>query len=282
MRLKDILVHLDGSARSDVRLRLAADLARRHGAHVAGLYVADLVLPSGFAGGFGDGAAAIGPMLERLREEAQATASEVETRFRETVRREGIEGEWRLVEGVAAEHVALHARYADLALVGQHDPAGEQPAASAIIERVLFTSGRPVLIVPFAGRFATTGRRVLVGWNASREATRAVHDALPLLAEAEEVAVLSVNPLRGPDAHGEVPGADIALHLARHGIKVEAAQTVSEEVGEGDVLLNQAADMAADLLVMGAYGHSRLREFVMGGVTRTILQRMTVPVLMSH
>lgn len=282
MRLKDILVHLDGSERSDERLRLAVDLARRHGAHLSGLYVVDLVLPVGFAGGFGDGGAAIGPMLERLREEAMATASEVETRFRELTRREGIEGEWRLAEGISAELVALHARYADLVLVGQQDPEGEQPAASVIIERVLFTAGRPVLIVPFAGRFGTAGRRVLVGWNAGREATRAVHDALPLLLDAEEVTVLSVNPRGGPDGHGDVPGADIALHLARHGVKVEATRTVSEEVGEGDVLLNQAADMMADLLVMGAYGHSRVREFVTGGVTRTILQRMTLPVLMSH
>lgn len=282
MQLKDILVHLDASERSDVRLRLAVDLARRHEAHLTGLYVVDLVLPVGFGGSFGDGGVGIGPILDRLREEALAGAATAEARFRDTMRREGISGEWRAAEGITAELVALHGRYADLVVVGQEDPEGEQPAAGVIIERVLFSSGRPVLIVPFAGRFETLGRRVLIGWNASRESTRAVHDALPLLARAEAATVFSVNPRRGPDGHGEVPGADIALHLARHGIKVEAAQTVSAEVGEGDVLLNQAADMAADLLVMGAYGHSRMREFVMGGVTRTILQRMTVPVLMSH
>ncbi|MBX6376734.1 MAG: universal stress protein [Acetobacteraceae bacterium] len=282
MQLKDILVHLDASRRSDARLRLAVDLARQHGAHLSALFVVDLVLPVGFAGGFGDGAIGIGPVIERLREEALTAAAEVEARFRETVRREGIDGEWRLAEGMSAELVALHARYADLALVGQEEPEGDQPAATAIIERVLFSSGRPVLVVPFAGRFETVGRRALIGWNASREATRAVHDALPLLMRAETVTVFSVNPRRGPDGPGEVPGADLALHLARHGVKVETAQTVSADVSEADVLLNQVADMAADLLVMGAYGHSRMREFVMGGVTRSILERMTVPVLMSH
>lgn len=282
MQLKDILVHLDASRRSDARLGLAVDLARKHEAHLSALFVVDLVLPVGFAGGFADGAIGIGPVIERLREEALAAAAEVETRFRETVRREGIDGEWRLAEGVSAELVALHARYADLAVVGQEGPEGDQPAATAIIERVLFSSGRPVLVVPFAGKFETVGRRALIGWNASREATRAVHDALPLLVRAETVTVFSVNPRKGPDGPGEVPGADLALHLARHGVKVEAAQTVSADVSEADVLLNQVADMAADLLVMGAYGHSRMREFVMGGVTRSILERMTVPVLMSH
>jgi nucleotide-binding universal stress UspA family protein len=282
MQLKDILVHLDATARSDVRLGVALNLARQHGAHLSALYVVDLVLPAGFAGGFGDGGAGIGPMLDRLRDEALAEAAAVETRYRETIQREGVAGEWRLIEGIGPEVDALHARYADLLVLGQQDPEGEAPSAGIIIERALFTSGRPVLIVPFAGAFPTVGKRALIGWNASRESSRAVHDALPLLRHADGVTVFSVNPRPGYDAHGGMPGADIALHLARHGVKVEASRTVSEEVGEGDVLLNHAADTAADLLVMGAYGHSRVREFIAGGVTRTILQRMTLPVLMSH
>jgi nucleotide-binding universal stress UspA family protein len=284
MELKDILVHVDATERAETRLRLAAELARRHRAHLTGLHVVDLMLPSGFiagAGGFGDGAA-LGALMDEMRATALSVAGRVEARFRATLQGEGIEGEWRVVEGVAAETVALHARYADLVVVGQHDPEGEARDSDAIIERALFSSGRPVLIVPFAGEFKTIGRTVLVGWNASREAARAVHDALPLIAQAEQATVLSVNPRVGLDAHGEVPGADIALHLARHGVTVTVAKTASEEVGEGDVLLNHAADTLADLLVVGAYGHSRVREYVVGGVTRTLLQRMTLPVLMSH
>ncbi len=283
-QLKDILVHLDASERSGTRLRLAADLARRHAAHLSGLYVVDLVLPAGFAagmGGYGDGAA-LGALLDQMRNDALADAATVEARFRETLRREGLQGEWRLTEGIAPELVALHARYADIAVLGQEDPEGTEPNAGAIIERTLFSSGRPALIIPFAGDFPTLGRTVLIGWNASRESARAVNDALPLIAQAQSATVLSINPRVGIDAHGAVPGADIARHLARHGLKVTAAQTVSDEVPDGDVLLNYAADNGSDLLVIGGYGHSRVREFVMGGVTRTLLQRMTVPVMMSH
>ena len=143
-------------------------------------------------------------------------------------------------------------------------------------------SGRPLLMVPFAGDFPVLGQDVLVGWNASAEAARAVNDALPILQRARKVTVLSVNPRRGIRGDGDVPAADIALHLARHGIRAEAAHTVVTDIGEGDALLSYAADIGADLLVTGMYGHSRLREMVFGGVTRSLLAEMTVPVFMAH
>jgi nucleotide-binding universal stress UspA family protein len=136
--------------------------------------------------------------------------------------------------------------------------------------------------VPYAGRFESLGKRVLVGWNAGREAARAVQDALPLLMAAESVTVLTVNPEIGLGGHGEEPGADIALHLARHGVRVTVEHMTAPEISAGDVILNRAFELSADLLVIGAYGHSRLREMVLGGVTRSLLQQMTVPVLMSH
>ncbi len=139
-------------------------------------------------------------------------------------------------------------------------------------------SCRPVIALPFAGEFKTLGRRVLVAWNGSREAARATHDALPFLTQADKVMVLSVN------ATGEehIPGADISTHLARHGVGVEIHNRVQGNIGVGDAILNAASDYGADLLVIGAYGHSRLRELVLGGVTRHLLRHMTVPVLMSH
>jgi nucleotide-binding universal stress UspA family protein len=149
-------------------------------------------------------------------------------------------------------------------------------------ERVALAAGRPVLAIPYAGRFEAVGRRVLIGWDASREATRAVADAMPLLAAAETVSVLSIDPREGPSAHGPVPGADISPHLARHGVNATVERTVSAGVPAGDLLLSRAADLGADLLVVGAYGHSRARELLLGGVTRTLLQSMTLPVLMSH
>lgn len=281
MALKDILVHLDGTEQSDMRLGLAAGLARRHGAHLAGLYVVDIMLPVMAAADAGSGAV-LGEMLDRMRGDALAEAARVEAGFREMLRREAMAGEWRCAEGQTAELVALHARYADLAVLGQANPDGGPAAASAVIEAVLFDSGRPALVVPYAGSFATLGQRVLVGWNASAQSARAVHDALPVMAGAGTVVVSAVNPRRGIDAHGDQPGADIARHLARHGLAVTVEHTVAPEIGAGDLLLNRASEISADLLVVGAYGHSRLRETILGGVTRTLLQQMTVPVLMAH
>lgn len=281
MSLKDILVHLDGSEQSATRLRLAAGLARRQGANLIGLFVVDVMLPMMAAADAGSGAV-LAEMIERMRADALEDAARVEAGFRETLRREDIAGEWRLAEGSAPEHVALHARYADLAVLGQANPDDGQPNAAAVLEAALFDSGRPVLVVPYAGRFETLGQRVLVGWNASAQSARAVHDALPVMAGASKVVVCAVNPRRGIDGHGDEPGADVARHLARHGLKVTVEHTVAPEIGAGDLLLNRAAEISADLLVIGGYGHSRLRETILGGVTRTLLQQMTVPVLMSH
>lgn len=281
MAIKDILVHLDGTEASGTRLRVAVDLARRQGAHLVGLYVVDVMLPI-LAAGDASGGAVLAEMIERMRADALAEAAGIEATFNETLRRDALSGEWRCVEGSSPEHVSLHARYADLVVLGQADPQDGQPSATAILEATLFGSGRPVLVIPYAGRFETLGQRVLVGWNASGEAARAVNDALPLIAGAASVIVTAVNPRRGLDGHGDEPGADIALHLARHGLKVEVEHTVAPEISAGDLLLNRAAEISADLLVIGAYGHSRLRETILGGVTRTLLQQMTVPVLMSH
>lgn len=281
MPLRDILVHLDATGPGHARLALAADLARRHEAHLTGLFVVDIPLPV-IAAGDGSSGPALAELMDRMREDALAAAATVEAAFRDRLRRDGLAGEWRVAEGAAPALVTLHARYADLAVVGQEDPESDQPSAGAIVESVLFASGRPVLVVPYAGRFETLGRRVLIGWNASGEAARAVNDALPLIAAAETATVLAVDPRPGPDGHGEEPGADIARHLARHGVTVRVEHTSSGELAAGDVLLNRAAELPADLLVIGAYGHSRLRELVLGGVTRTLLHQMTLPVLMAH
>jgi nucleotide-binding universal stress UspA family protein len=195
----------------------------------------------------------------------------------------GLTTEWREAEGDAANVASLHARYVDLTVIGQTDP-DDIPLGNAqdLPERLILGAGRPALVVPYAGRFATIGESVLLAWNASREATRAANDALPLLQRASRVTVLSVNPRRGPGGHGAIPGADIALHLARHGVRSEAASITTDEVAIDDMLLSQAADSGADLIVMGAYGHSRLGELVLGGATRHILRQITVPVFMSH
>ena len=220
-------------------------------------------------------------IVDRIRAEAMVAAGPVEAAFRDCLRRNAIEGEWRTAEGVLPTTVGLHARYADLCVVGQPNAYEPQDADGVTVAAVM-TSGRPVLAVPFAGEFPTIGERVLVAWNASREAARALNDALPLLMGAKQVTVLAINPHRGIGGDGDVPAADIALHLARHGLKAEATHTVTKDISDGEALLSYAADIGADLIVAGAYGHSRARELVFGGVTRTLIAEMTAPVLLSH
>jgi nucleotide-binding universal stress UspA family protein len=281
---KDILIHLDNETRCETRLALAIGLARRYGAHLAGTYVVDIPPPELFFGATPYLGSPPVQVVERMYEEAVAAAAPVEAAFRDRLQREAVEGEWRLVDGNLPATVALHARYADLTIVGQpnpQEPSDARSHAGALVATVM-TSGRPVLAVPFVGDFPTVGERVLVAWNASREAARAVNDALPLLTRAKLVTILAVNPRLGIGGHGDVPAADIALHLARHGVKAEAAHTAGGEIPESQALLSSAADIGADLIVAGAYGHSRAREFIFGGVTRTLLREMTVPVFFSH
>jgi nucleotide-binding universal stress UspA family protein len=276
MGLRDILVHVDNDPACSSRIDVAAALAARHEAHLIGLHVmgtprmpgyVEVELPRSFR--------------EEERQQLEALGRQAEARFHESVRRRGIQGEWRVSAGDLVGAMKLHARYADLAVVAQGLDHKDGPADMAFLpEELALGVGRPVLVVPRYGAFDTVGERVLVAWNGSREATRAVHDALPLLERAKHVTVLSIDPER--DTGERLPGADIALHLARHGVAAEAMSTIGRDISVGDVLLSRAADLSADLIVMGAYGHSRVRELILGGATRDILQHMTVPVLMSH
>lgn len=283
MGLRDIMLHLDTTDRCAERLRLALHLAARDGAHLAGVFVID-VPPPGMTAGY-EMAYAMGgtdSLFEQLRTQALAAAEPVRLNFEAELRKAGTPGEWRLVEGLTPELLALHARYADLAIIGQPDPnAPYGTTAQDVSVSALLTSGRPVLSVPYAGQFPSLAGHALVAWNASREAARAVNDALPLLRACQKVTVLAINPRHGIGGHGDMPAADICLHLARHGINAEAAHTMAADIAEGDALLSYAADISAELIVMGAYGHSRLREWAFGGVTRTLLQTMTAPVFMS-
>lgn len=286
MGLKDIVVVLDDTGRSDPRLAVAADLARQHDAHLTGLCPLDLLqLPGNLsfdvAAGFAE--SAVLELLVAMRAEARERARPIEARFRDELRRDALKGEWRLAEGPVAEVVTRQARSADLVILGQIDPNDlPPPGGRQLVERVLLASGRPVLVIPYAGQSTSIGRRVVVGWNGSREATRAVHDAIPLMQPDAGVTILSIAETDGSADRESVPSADIANHLARYGFQVTSANTAAGDLSNADILLNQASDMAADLIVTGGYGHSRLREIVLGGVTRSLLKTMTVPVLMSH
>ena len=177
---------------------------------------------------------------------------------------------------------ARMARQTDLCVVGQPSEETPEPEAGQLAEAAFMDSGRPALVVPYIGAAPEPMRRILVAWNGSREAARAVHDALPFLLAAERTTVLIVDPQNLGGEIGEQPGADLAAHLARHGVRVEVKTIPGGGLSAGDAILAQAADDSADLLVMGGYGHSRLRELVLGGATRHLLAQMTLPVLLSH
>jgi nucleotide-binding universal stress UspA family protein len=281
MSYKDLLVGLDSDASARERIEIAAALAERFAAHLVGLYPLPMPeAPRHF--GYYD-PALLNPFFEELRARARDAADKTREVFEHIASLHGVSAEWREIPEGADADPAVHARYADLAILGQLDPdSGEPDMIRPRPEQVTLASGRPILVVPYAGNFPNLGRRVVIGWNASREAARAVNDAMPLLTAAEIVSILTIDPREGPRAHGELPGADISLHLARHGVKAEIERTLSADLPVGEVLLSRAADLGADLLVMGAYGHSRARELLLGGATRSLLRSMTLPVLMSH
>lgn len=280
MTYKNLLVHVDDTEPSARRVSAAIALAQAHAAHLSGLYV---VVEPGLPG-FVEGQIPR-DVIEEGRIQARKRAQGAAEAFRATLDQNGLDGDCRIDSAADADVAALigrQARYADLVVVGQARQDDPGPGGRHMVEDLVLSSGRPALVVPYIGTGAQIGRTVTVAWDAGREAARAVSDAMALLERAETVHVLSVNPRSGISAHGAEPGADIALHLARHGITAEVNQTHARDIEVGDVILSWLADSGSDLLVMGAYGHSRLREVILGGVTRRVLESMTVPTLMSH
>ncbi len=248
MSISDILVYADPSPASGERLELAFRLAHRFGAYLIGVVPED--------------AAAVGD------------------RFAKMLRQEALQGEWQMAIGLAASWVTRRAKAADLVILGQRIP--DYSTGLDAPEDVILACSRPVFVVPYATRrLDRIGENVLVAWNGSREAGRAVQDALPLLAMSGAVTVLLVDPEEDADIEA---AEDLVAHLARHGLRAKT-QVIRHQLATSlvaDTLLAQIARLDADLLIMGAYGHSRLREMILGGVTRDILRNMNVPVLMSH
>lgn len=280
MTLKTILVCLNHTERNAAVLKVASALALKHEAHVIGLYVIPAVYVHP-----GISLHASTEVIEIGRKFFEQHAETTETFFKATMDREGFRGEWRKEDGMShlvASAVVQHGRQADLVVVSQAGMNSDDGAEADFAERVVLESGRPVLIVPNAGNFDTVAENAVIGWNATRESARAAFEAIPLLANGGKAHITWVDSeLRAYD-NTSLPGAELATSFARHGIEAIAEPTTAPDIDPADALLNRASDAGADLLVMGAYGHSRLREFVFGGATRKILDQMTVPVLMSH
>ena len=275
--IKDILVNLGVGEETNPAGDYAVSVAEAFDAHLAGIaFRYDPVVP---LSGAGYVPADVIEMQER--DNAAATKAAID-RFVAAAKRAGVTAEpltFSASFGGVGDQFGKLARRFDLSIVGQAEP-DKSPAQSIIAEAALFESGRPVIIVPYIQKDPLKLDRVLLCWDGNRSATRAIADAMPLLERAGRVELFIVS--NEPGKQDEIEGADMGAHLARHGLKIDVRRTVLGDLDVADVILSHAADDNIDFIVMGGYGHSRLREFVLGGVTRSIFGSMTVPVLMSH
>lgn len=278
MAIKSILVHLCGTDAGKSVVATARTLAAAHDAKLVGIFAGvPYDMPTYVM-------AQLPPeVIASHQKHVEENAHETSKAFEAACKADGLlhevrEGDWREpVEDV----ISMHARYSDLVVIAQPDPESGSRQRE-IADHVVLRAATPVVVVPRKAAVDTIGTRVIVGWDGSAPAARAVQDSLPLLEKAGFVKVLCIDPKPGIAGLGDLPGADLCQYLASHGVNAEAAHTPSGGVAVGDILLNNAADMGADLIVSGSYGHSRIGELIMGGVTDTLMNSMTVPTLMSH
>jgi nucleotide-binding universal stress UspA family protein len=274
--IKDILVNLEITPTDDPAAEYALSVAKLFEAHLTGVAFAYEPLN---VGSVIDGVAS--SVIARYHDELRAAAHAARDRFEHTARSASLSATAHVIEidrpGVAATFGRLARKY-DLSIIGQARPDSEAPQ-ELIVEGALFESGRPVLVVPYIQKTGIRLDRVMVCWDGSRNAARAIADAMPLLSRAGAIDVVTIDTV---ERRNVIPGADIAEHLARHGLKVNLKTIVDKANDVACTILNHVADSCADLVVMGGYGHSRLREFVLGGATRGMLGSMTVPTLMAH
>jgi nucleotide-binding universal stress UspA family protein len=283
MSLSDILACLDSTSAGQGRLKLALQLAQQHDAYLTAAYVLEPTNGSLFVRGepaaegrFSNSAAGPDPVLSTV-----ARAEEGEASFRQALRLHGLDGDWRLIDGPDTSEVVELAKSVDLVMLGQysrgaHNGTGFHPAEIAM------ACGRPLLIVPYAGEFGTVGKHVLIAWDGTREATRALNDALPLIETAMSATVMTVLSQEKQLQRVHADLQRVVGHLEHHGVSARAEETLRGDMAISDLLLSRAADLGADMIVAGAYHHSQLREALIGGVSRDLLRHMTVPVLMSH
>ena len=284
MTYKSILVHVDHSDACRQRVALAIELAQSQQAYLTGVVPTGVIYYPYGGVGYGEGGSAMGIYYEAATTELRAVAQQSVDSFKRQVAQAGLpSAECRIANVDAIAAFTLHGHYADLVVLSQSNPDIQGIAANAVLpQHVLLHVARPVLLVPYAGTFSNIGQQVMVAWDSGRESARAVADALPILKLAAKVHVIVFNGRKdAPDGHGPHPGTEMALYLSRHGVNVEASEEETS-IDIGSALLSRMSDYGSDMLVMGGYGHSRFRETILGGITRTILEHMTVPVLMSH
>ena len=278
MSYKTILVYLNDKRRAEAILEPALQLASRNNAHLIGMHVyagvpaPPVPLPYG------------SEVVKAVAAAQRKATEEIAGIFSRMTAGRPFVAEWCAEKGPRVDPTSVvieHGRSADLIVTGQTDPDWEASPLQDVAEHLALESGRPVLVVPYVGRYPEIGRNVVIAWKAGRESARAVFDALPILEQAEQVQILEIDE-SGGRRNGAAVDNTIAVALARHGLKPTVRTSIAGDISIGDEILSRLADMGADLLVMGAYGHSRMRELVFGGVTRHIAKHMTVPTLFSH
>ncbi|MEP7180701.1 MAG: universal stress protein [Betaproteobacteria bacterium] len=279
MTFRSIFVHVDDTEPCDRRLGVAARLARAFPAELLGGYVA----PSSDLGGFAT-MVLPGDVIARHVRASGAAQGAAEARFRAAAAAAGVTNvRWHAPAGDPVEAAVLHARYSDLTVIGQ--PPRDEPSvgfSAELAHAVVMDSGRPVLLVPSAGDYPVVGERVLIAWKDCRESARAVSDALPLLKGAKKVFAIAITPDADDSVHDMLTDAAVAAFLKRHAVEATVRRLVAPDADAGELLLSQAADFGADLIVMGGFSRSRVSDLVWGSVTRVMMQSMTAPVLMSR
>lgn len=276
MQFRDLLLCVDPVKPGSVLIENAVRFAKKQEANLTGLYPIEIPEFPGYVV-----AQLPKEILDKNRSYFMEHANEAEAAFRKACTSAGIHWDWHCVEGERAQTVIVNGRLADLVLLagGQNDGESATGESSG---RIMLECGRPVLLLPPAPIPEDLGSRVLLAWNGRREAVRAVHDAMPILESADSVMVVMVNPdTRAPD-DGDLPGSELCRHLARHGVKAEAKEVRADGKSDGAALLALADEENVNLIVMGAYGHARWRELVIGGVTDHVLRHAKLPVLLSH
>jgi nucleotide-binding universal stress UspA family protein len=270
---KTIFINFSSPETTDLVSEVSAHIADKHNAHLIGTYISpSLNLYGGIPSN----------ILATYNDNQRKIAEAIKGEFTRVASRRNLSFEWAhgsVPMNQAASHLVAEARTADLIVTCGNDRNNKQVAYDDVPVRLTMETGRPVVLVPAAGNFATIGQRIAIAWNRSRESARAAFDALPLLRTAETVTVMSVNPTQESAVR---PGEDLATTLSRHGVTACTAAGNTTTRSEGETLLEMIADHDSDLLVMGCYGRSRLREMVLGGVTRHVLSHLNIPVLVSH
>jgi len=279
MEYKNLLVYLDQGASNKERVNTAIAIAKVHEAQLTGVVVNALPAASILQKlGFGTG--------EALMEQQRIDAEEIIEHFKQMTAQEAVQADTRIiecVEGRAAEKLARMARIFDLSIMRQANPDNPNAAfISELSEEVMLSSGRPVFFIPYIGAHNIPCRRGLIAWDGSKSATRAVHDALPLLKMMEKVIILIVDADKIEHYAASQPGEELSRHLSIHGVNNEISRVLKAEVSTSTIILNELSDSGADILIMGGYGTPKLREVMLGGVTRSLFECMTVPVFMSH